>query len=340
MPPRSSGPGPQQERLAAYLDGLARAAGHADRHEPLKDYCKGLLLPGERMSIKAMAARLHPGRVQAARQSLHPLVAKAPWSNEAVVAEVRRRVLSVIEQRGAIVAWIVDDTGIPKKGRHSVGVARQSCGQLGKQDNCQVAVSLSVATRKASLPIGWRLYLPEEWARDEERRGRAGVPEDIGFETEPEIALGLNRRAVEEDVPAGVVLADAAYGSDTKFREGVAGLGLAYVVGVQASLSVWRPGEAPLPPRPRQAVGWPPKLLPRSAERKPVLVRELVREAGEKAFRTVRWRQGGRERRESRLWSVPVRPAHRDCWRSEPYAGHWLLAEWPRGAQEPARYWL
>ncbi len=121
-----------------------------------------------------------------------------------------------------------------------------------------------------------------------------------------------------------------AYGSDTKFREGVAGLGLADVVGVQASLSLWRPGEAPLPPRPRQAVGRPPKLLPRSAERKPVLVRELVREAGEKAFRTVRWRQGGRERRESRLRSVPVRPAHRDCWRSEPHAEHWLLAEWPR----------
>jgi len=322
VPPRSSGPGPQQERLAAYLDGLARAAGHADRHEPLKDYCKGLLLPGERMSIKAMAARLHPGRVQAARQSLHPLVAKAPWSNEAVVAEVRRRVLSVIEQRGAIVAWIVDDTGIPKKGRHSVGVARQSCGQLGKQDNCQVAVSLSVATRKASLPIGWRLYLPEEWARDDVRRCQAGVPEEIGFETRPEIALGLIRRAVEEDVPAGVVLADAAYGSDTKFREGVAGLGLADVVGVPASLSVWRPGEAPLPPRPRQAAGRPPKLLPRSAERKPVPVRELVREAGEKAFRTVRWREGGRGWLQSGFWAVPVRPVHRDSWRSEPHADH------------------
>jgi len=98
--PRSSGPGPQEKRLAAYLDGLARAAGHADRHEPLKDYRKGLLLPGERMSIKAMAARLHPDRVQAARQSLHHLGAKAGWSDEAVVAEVRRRVLPVIEQRG------------------------------------------------------------------------------------------------------------------------------------------------------------------------------------------------------------------------------------------------
>ena len=156
MLPRSSGPGPQEKRLAAYLDGLARAAGHADRHEPLKDYCKGLLLPGERMSIKAMAARLRPGRVQAARHPLHPLVAKAGWSEGAVLAEVRRRVLPVIEQRGAIVACIADDTGIPKKGRHSVGVARQSCGQLGRQDSCQVPVSLSVAVREVSLPLGWR----------------------------------------------------------------------------------------------------------------------------------------------------------------------------------------
>jgi len=164
-------------------------------------------------------------------------------------------------------------------------VARQSCGPLGRQDNCQAA---------ASLPVGWRLSLPEEWAWDGERRRRACVPEEIGFETRPEIAPGLIRRAVEEDVPAGVVLADAAYGSDTKFREGLARLALAYVAGVQASLSVWRPGEAPLPPRPRQAVGRPPKLLRRSAERKPVPVRELAREAGQKAFRTVRWREGGR----------------------------------------------
>jgi len=340
VPPRSSGPSPQEKRLAAYLDGLAHAAGHADRHEPLKDYCKGLLLPGERKSIEPMAARLHPGRVQAARQSLHHLVAKAPWDDEAVLAEVRRRVLPVMQQRGPIVAWIVDDTGIPKKGRHSVGVARQYCGQLGKQENCQVAVSLSVATGEASLPIGWRLYLPEEWARDRERRCRAGVPEEIEFETKPEIALGLIRRAVEEDVPTGVVLADAAYGSDTKFREGLAGLGLAYVVGVQSSLSVWRPGEEPLPPKPRQETGRPPKLLRRSAEQKPVSVRELAREAGEKAFRTVRWREGGRGWLASRFWAVRVRPAHRDYWRSEPHAEHWLLVEWPPAAEEPTKYWL
>jgi SRSO17 transposase len=338
VPPQSSGPSPQEKRLAAYLDGLAHAAGHADRHEPLKDYCKGLLLPGERKSIEPMAARLHPERVQAARQSLHHVVAKAPWSDEAVLAEVRRRVLPVLEQRGPILAWIVDDTRIPKKGRHPVGVARQYCGQLGKQDHCQVVVSLSVATREASLPGGWRLYLPEEWVRDRTRRRQAGVPEEIEFQTKPEMTLGMIRLAVEEDVPVGVVLADAAYGSDTKFRQGLIGLGLEYVVGVQSSVSLWRTGEEPLPPKPRQKTGRPPRLLRRSAEQMAVSVRELVQEPGEKAFRTVRWREGGRGWLQSRFWAVRVRPAHRDYWRSEPHAEHWLLVEWPRGAQEPAKY--
>ncbi len=130
---------------------------HRDRHQPLKDYCRGLLLDVERKSIEPMAARLHPDRVQAARQSMHHLVAKATWSSEDLLAEVRRYVLARMQRRGPVAAWIVDDTGIPKKGRHSVGVARQYCGQVGKQDNCQVSVSLSVATWEASLPVAWRL---------------------------------------------------------------------------------------------------------------------------------------------------------------------------------------
>jgi len=335
-----SGPSPQEKRLAAYLDGLAQAAGHADRHEPLKDYCKGLLLPGARKSIEPMAARLHPERVQAARQSMHHLVAKAPWSDEAVLAEVRRRVLPAMMQQGPVLAWIVDDTGIPKKGQHSVGVARQYCGQLGKQENCQVAVSLTVATREASLPVAYRLYLPESWARDRARRQRAGVPEEIEFQTKPEMALGMIRRAVEEDALAGVVLADAAYGADTKFRQGLAELGLEYVVGVQSNVSLWRPGEAPLPPKPRQRIGRPSKLLRRSAEHKPVAARELALEATEKAYRTVSWREGTSGRLRSRFWAVRGRPAHRDYWRSEPHAEHWLVVEWPRGAAEPTKYWL
>jgi hypothetical protein len=143
---RLSAPGPQEKRFAAYIEGLATAAGHEDRHAPLKNYCKGLLLPGERKSIEPMAARLDPENIQPMRQSLHHLVAKAPWSDEVLLEQVHNYVVPTMRKQGPVVAWIVDDTGFPKKGKHSVGVTRQYCGQVGKQDNCRVAVSLSVAT--------------------------------------------------------------------------------------------------------------------------------------------------------------------------------------------------
>src|SRR5215208_4959042 len=142
------------------MEGLASAAGHEDRQTPLKNYCKGLLLPGERKSIEPMAARLDCANVQPMRQSLHHLVAKAPWSDDALLQQVREQVLPAMQKQGSVVAWVVDDTGFPKKGKHSVGVARQYCGQVGKQDNCQAVVSLSIANHHASLPIAHRLYLP------------------------------------------------------------------------------------------------------------------------------------------------------------------------------------
>src|SRR4051794_31114306 len=149
-----------------------------------------------------MAARLDPAKVEPMRQSLHHLVAKAPWSDEELLEQVREQVVPAMEKDGPVVAWIVDDTGFPKKGTRSVGVTRQYCGQVGKQENCRVAVSLSVSTRSASLPIAWRLYLPQEWADDKARRKQAGVPEDIQFETKPAIALQQIRAAVEQDVPS------------------------------------------------------------------------------------------------------------------------------------------
>src|SRR6201984_3858019 len=180
------------------MDGLATTAGHEDRHAPLKNYCKGLLLPGERKSIEPMAARLDPENVQSMRQSLHHLVAKAPWSDETLLDEVRNHALPAMQKQGPVVAWIVDDTGFPKKGKHSVGVARQYCGQVGKQDNCRVAVSLSLATWSSSLPIAYRLYLPKEWAEDSERREKTEVPKEVTFQTKPDIALEQIRAAVGE----------------------------------------------------------------------------------------------------------------------------------------------
>jgi SRSO17 transposase len=193
------------------MDSLASAAGHQDRQAPLKSYCKGWLLPGDRKSIEPMAARLDPSNVEPMRQSLHHLVAKARWSDEALLEQVRNQILPAMQKEGPAVAWIVEDSGFPKKGQHSVGVTRQYCGQVGKQENCRVAVSLSVATWSSSLPIAYRLYLPKEWAEDAERREKTEVPEEVAFQTKPEIALDQIRAAVAAKVARGVVLADAAY---------------------------------------------------------------------------------------------------------------------------------
>lgn len=337
---RLSAPGPQEKRFAAYVEGLATAAGHEDRHAPLKNYCRGLLLPGERKSIEPMAARLNPESVQPMRQSLHHLVAKAPWSDAVLLDQVRMQVLPAMQKHGPVVAWIVDDTGFPKKGTHSVGVARQYCGQVGKQDNCRVAVSLSVATWSSSLPIAYRLYLPKEWTEDAQRREKAEVPEEIEFQTKPEIALDQIRAAVAADMARGVVLADAAYGINTEFRDGLTALALPYVVGVQSTMTVWAPGKQPLPAKPRGRMGRPPRLLRRTNQHQPVSVKQLAMSLPSTAFKEITWREAGERKLRSRFAAVRVRAAHRDYEKAEPHGEEWLLIEWPRGEAEPTKYWV
>jgi SRSO17 transposase len=336
----SSAPGKQQQRFAAYLDSLARAAGHADRAVPLRSYCTGLLLPGERKSIEPLAARLAPHDVRRVHQSLHHFVANAPWSDEALLERVRHSVLPMMKRNGPIVAWIVDDTGFPKKGTHSVGVVRQYCGQVGKQENCRIAVSLSLATEQASLPIAWRLYLPETWAQDRKRRKETGIPREVTFATKTAIALQQIRKAVEEEVIPAPVLADAAYGNDSQFREGLTELGLEYVVGVQKSTTVWRPGEAPRPAKRWKGRGRPPTLLRRDKNHRPISVKQLAESLAASAWENVSWRQGTKQRLRSRFAAVRVRVAHRDYWRSELPAEEWLLIEWPTEESEPTKYWL
>src|SRR5947209_10097565 len=155
-----------ETRFAAYVEGLSSVIGHADREGPLRDYCMGLLLPGERKSVEPMAAITAPARTAAQHQSLLHFVGESCWADDDVLVKVRQMVLPSIERGGPIEAWIIDDTGFPKKVKHSVGVARQYCGQVGKQENCQVAVRLSIANHHASLPIAYRLYLLREWAED------------------------------------------------------------------------------------------------------------------------------------------------------------------------------
>jgi SRSO17 transposase len=336
----SGAPGAQQKRLAKYLDSLARAAGHADRIVPFKAYCTGLLLPGERKSIEPMAARLDPDQVSRMHQSLHHLVADAPWDDEVLLDRALDTVLPAMLRQGPIVAWIVDDTGFPKKGQHSVGVTRQYCGQVGKQDNCRVAVSLSVTTENASMPVAFRLYLPELWASDKARREKVGVPEGVGFQTKPQIALDQIKRAQQRGVPTGIVLADAGYGNDTQFRTRLNEWKLPYVVGVQSVVSVWKPGQQPKPAPERKELGRPPKLLQRDAQHQPVSARELALSLPAEVWKKVSWRQGVKNKLTSRFAALGIRPAHRDYWRAEPHPEEWLLIEWPSEEKEPTKYWF
>lgn len=287
-----------------------------------------------------MAARLAPQNVRRMHQSLHHLVADAPWSDEAVLDRALDFVLPAMLTRGPVVAWVVDDTGFPKKGTHSVGVIRQYCGQVGKQENCRVAVSLSVTTETSSMPVGFGLYLPELWANDSERRAKAGVPDEIRFRTKPEIALGQIRRARQRGIPEGVVLADAGYGTDTGFRTELTKLELRYVAGVQSTVTVWKPGAGPKAARPYRGKGRPPSLLGRDEKHQPVSVKELALSLPATAWDNVTWRQGVKQRLRSRFAAVRVRPAHRDYWRNEPHAEEWLLVEWPKGEAQPTKYWL
>ena len=290
--------------------------------------------------MEPMAARLDPDHVQPMRQSLHHLVAKAPWSDEVLLEQVRHHVLPAMQKQGPVVAWIVEDTGFPKKGQHSVGVARQYCGPVGKQENCRVAVSLSVATWSSSLPVGYRLYLPKDWAEDKERREKAEVPEEVAFQTKPEIALDQIRAAIAAHLDQGVVLTDAAYGMNTEFRDELTKLQLPYVVGVQSSITVWAPGEQPLPAKPRGKMGRPPRLLRRSPDHQPVSVKQLAMGLASSDFRQITWREGTDRKLQSRFAAVRVRPAHRDDERAEPRVEEWLQIEWPRGEKEPTQYWL
>jgi SRSO17 transposase len=329
-----------EARFSAYVEHLSACLGHADRVVPFRSYCTGLLLPGDRKSVEPMAARLSPARTSAAHQSLLHFVGQSPWDETALLGAVRQAVLPVMTARRPIEAWIVDDTGFPKKGRHSVGVARQYCGQLGKQDNCQVAVSLSVATSEASLPVAWQLYLPEAWAEDGARRTRAKVPEAVGFQTKPEIALAQITSALDQGLAPGVVLADAGYGSSSGFRDGLAELGLGFIVGVSGTTTVWPQGMRPAVPR-GSGRGRPPKRLRRGGDDAPVeQVAALAESLPAQAWQAVSWREGAAEALASRFVALRVRPAQGDHRRSAPRPEHWLLAEWPHDEARPTKFWL
>ncbi len=332
------------ERLEGYLERLGAAIGHADRHEPLRAYVTGLLLPGERKSVEPMAARIDPRHVRARHQSMHHLVASAPWDERELLRSARDYALEPLERHAPVGAWVIDDTGMPKKGRMSVGVARQDCGQLGKQDNCQVAVTISLVNTVMSVPSAYRLYLPEAWAKDRRRCGEAGIPQEVTFRKKWEIALEEIDQLLADDLPRAPVVADAGYGTATEFRDGLTARQLLYAVGISEDATVWPEGSAPLvlAPAPPQAhrPGRPATRLRRTAKHQPVSVRALAVRLSATHWREVRWREGTKGTRRSRFAAVRVRAAHRDYHRTAPRDLEWLLIEWPAPEKEPIKSWL
>ena len=307
------------DRFAAYVEELTGVIGHADRAVPLRDYCTGLLAAEGRKSVEPMAAVTAPSRVSVQHQKLLHFVGEGKWSDESVLAKVRAMVMPAIERHGPIEAWIVDDTSYPKQGTHSVGVHHQYCGQLGKQANCQVVVTLSIANHHASLPIAYRLYLPQAWIGDAARRAKAHVPAAIKFKTKPQIALEQIRAAHAAGVPRGVVLTDASYGSNKALRDGITALELTYAVAIVPTVKV----------RPVRA---------HDAQERRVSVKDLALSLPKQAWRTITWREGTNERLRSRFARVRVRVA--------PIRGaakcteETLLIEWPAGEAKPTKYWL
>jgi SRSO17 transposase len=324
--------------LRAYVDSMLEGMGRVERRAALGGYLTGLLLDGERKSIEPMAARLvdSPSEAEAMRQRLQQAVTIAEWSDD----ELYRRVaLKLDRELPGVEALVVDDTGFPKKGEHSVGVKRQYSGTLGRVDNCQVAVSLHLAGEARSGCIGMRLFLPEDWARDRARREKAGVPDDVAFGHKWELSLAQIDRALSWGVRRHVVLGDCGYGDCTEFRDGLTERGLVYVVGVQGTHVVWSPESRPVKDvRQKKGAGQlRRRCLYRDEEHPPVSIAQLA--AGLK-YRKVTWREGSRGWQSSRFAAARIRSARRHANGEPPGDEQWLLCEWPESEPKPTKFWL
>jgi SRSO17 transposase len=318
-----------RNRLEQFLGDLLEPQRRRERRQWSSVYVRGLLLDGERKSIEPMAARLPEGNVQALQQ----LIGQSPWPWAPVWERLARRMTAELAPDPV---WVLDDTGFPKQGRHSVGVERQYSGTLGKTANCQVAVSLHQVGPEESTILGWRLYLPESWIQDAERRAEAGIPEAVGFQTKWQLALELIDEARAWGLRGGVVLADAAYGEVTEFREGLAARQRPYVVGIPSSLGVWTK-----PPRlhklKARGRGRPPTVY-HYGEQRPPSVRQVAEKA--RGWKQVRWREGTKGWLESRFCACRVQPSHGFNAGQPPHQEVWLLVEWPRTEKEPTKYFL
>jgi len=298
-------------------------------------YMRGLLLEGRRKSCQPMAGRLPDGD----EQSLQQFVNQSPWAWTTMRAAIAHKMTAALGPGGA---WIVDDTGFPKQGRHSVGVMRQYCPPLGKRANCQVGVSVSHATQQGAMPLDWRLYLPQEWLEDPARRAQAGIPAEAGFQTKWQLALEMidELRAWGLSDPQ-VVVADASYGTVTEFRAALTERRLCYVVQIKSDLGVWTEPVRRMSAAPRAARqrGRPRGASYRDAPA-PQSVRQVALALPARAWRTISWREGAKGKLTSRFAALRVQPSH-GHWHNRPEQPLvWLLIEWPAGEPAPTKYWL
>jgi SRSO17 transposase len=323
-----------ERELDDFVGEMFCGMGRSERRAAMGSYVLGLLLDGERKSIEPMAGRLvdDAREIEAMRQRLQQCVSVSPWPDE----EVRRRLACKLDQElPGIEAFVFDDTGFPKKGRHSVGVARQYSGTLGRVDNCQVAVSLHLAGELGSGCIGMRLYLPEIWTDDRKRCADAGVPNNVEFEPKWRIAIEQIDRALSWGVRKHLALADAAYGDCADFRDALTSRGLKYVVGVKQATIVWAPGTGPKPPpQPKPGQKARDKTGYTDGKHKPVTIGELWNSIKRDA-REVTWRQGARGKKSSRFVAVRIRTAQAHSKGAPPGDEQWLLAEWSKREKEP-----
>lgn len=321
--------------LTTFLDTLTDGMGRPERRTAMRQYVTGLLLDGERKSIEPIAARLvdSASEVEAMRQRLQQCVVVSRWSAETMFARMARLLARDLP---GLEAFVIDDTGFPKKGAHSVGVARQYSGTLGRTDNCQIATSLHLAGERGSGCIGMRLYLPEAWTTDRERCAAAGVPDTVAFAPKWQHAVELLDAARDAGVGPYVVLADSAFGKVTAFREALRTRGLPYVVRVSEDLVVWPPGTAFAVPV-GSPIGRPPTVERAEPGISPVTVAALAKTV---THRRVTWRDGSRGAQASRFAAVHVRTAHEHRQGAGPGPEEWFLSEWPAGEPAPTKFYF
>ena len=322
-----------RERLVAFVGEMVAGFSHVRQRENALIYVRGLVEHGGRKSLWPTLFRL--GEDAARYESLQQFLADSPWEADLLVQACAERVVPEIELQ----AWVVDDTGIPKDGTHSPGVKRQYSGTLGKTGNCQVTVSLHAVGERGTVPLGFALYLPEEWAKDESRRRKAKIPDQVSFETKPQLAAALAAQATGWAVPRAPILADQAYGEDTAFRSRLDELSLPYVVAVSPQIGVFEPGTCFSPPHTTGKRGRPSSAW--RADRAPTSIHALVGKLPPAAFRLLAYRTGpSGEEIKGRFACLRVTAANGVLRRGQEPREEWLICEWSENKEAPTDYWL